>query len=637
MAIIIPSSIPSKASKGEQTLYNIIKERISDNFYVWYEPMIDNRRPDFIILSPNFGLLIIEVKGWYAGQILKASNNSFEIKDNKNDFEINQKQKSPLRQGKDYMDGLLNLLKKFRILINQSGKYQGSLCFPIGVGAVMSNLTHEQASKHNLIDVLPIKNVIYRDELLAWKKDKIKEETMIRRFEEMFDIKFTFPPLTPDQISTIKGIIYPEIVIKQEKAELTSNNSTFSISSEDNILKTLDSKQESLAKSIGNGHRIFFGVSGSGKTLLLISRAKYLINQNHNAKILILCFNVCLAAYIKSLLNGDSQNENYQKIEVRNFDNWEKSILDKLPEVKGENRDEYIACRVIDKLSEYSIDQKWDAILIDEAHTFLPIWFRCCVNALKDSENSDLMIVADGNQSLYKRSSFKWVDVGIKAQGRTFSRKFDLNKNYRNTYQILLSALSILNPVSDLIEPLEDEDVAFPLVKPDLALREGHKPKIYISHTLEEQEKFIISTIHSLESLKIAHRDIAILYRQIDKEHKPRLESLINNLYKEGVLTYWVNKNDQSKRYDQNKEGIRIITMLSSLGLEFKAVLLIWLEQFDDCIGKKDSEILARRQIYVGMTRAEQYLSLYIHHESKLASQLLEKLNLSEENTLFAT
>ena len=49
--------------------------------------------------------------------------------------------------------------------------------------------------------------------------------------------------------------------------------------------------------------------------------------------------------------------------------------------------------------------------------------------------------------------------------------------------------------------------------------------------------------------------------------------------------------------------------------------------QFDDSIGKKDAEILARRQIYVAMTRAQEYLSLYIHHQSKLTSELKNYLS----------
>lgn len=82
MAMMIPFSIPNKASQGEKRLYNILKNKLSDNFYVWYEPRIDGRYPDFIILSPDFGLLVIEVKGWSPNQILKASNDSFEIENN---------------------------------------------------------------------------------------------------------------------------------------------------------------------------------------------------------------------------------------------------------------------------------------------------------------------------------------------------------------------------------------------------------------------------------------------------------------------------------------------------------------------------------------------------------------------------
>jgi superfamily I DNA and RNA helicase len=628
MAIMIPASLPSKASKGEEKLYTILKNKLSDHFYVWYEPRIDGSYPDFIILSPDFGLLILEVKGWYVSHILKASNDSFQIENNQDDVKASEKQKSPLRQGKDYLDKLLNLLKINRILTNPSGKYKGQLCFPIGVGAIMSNLTYEQAKKHNLIDILPSKNVMYRDELLAWEQDNVQPEIIIQRFQEMFEVKFAFATLTVDQISTIRGIIYPEIVIRQEKATLNSINSEFLLLPSDIVLRTLDSKQESLAKSIGDGHRIFFGVSGSGKTLLLVSRAKYLINQNHHAKILILCFNVCLAAYLRSVFHQEQQNVQYRHIEVKNFDEWAKFLLGKLPSQVIGNRDEYIGEIVLHKLSEYSIEQKWDAIFIDEAHTFVPIWFKCCVNALKNRENGDLMIVADGNQSLYKRSYFKWIDVGIKAQGRTISKKFDLDKNYRNTHQILSSALSILNPVSDLVEPLEDEEVTFPLVQPDLALRQGDKPKLHISSDDEQQDKSIVSTIQSLTSSNIDARDIAILYRQAGNKDKPRLEAIIRKLADMGISTYWVNQNDNSKRhYNREREGVRIITMLSSLGLEFKAVLLIWLEQFDDCFGKKDAEILARRQIYVAMTRAQEYLNLYINSQSKLIHELNNNSN----------
>ncbi len=219
MAQIIPDRIPSKASAGEKYLYNILS-RLPDDFSVWYEPDINERYPDFIILSPNFGILIIEVKGWYPSSILKANSDYFEIKWKKDGIETNKREKSPLIQGRDYLLELLKQLERYPILTQKPGNYQGKLCFPYSVGAVMSNISYKQASEHDFYkQVLPIKKVVYRDELLDWNEGKISNEKIIKRFQEMLKFQFKFPKLTPEQIYTIKGLIYPELVIRQQKTD----------------------------------------------------------------------------------------------------------------------------------------------------------------------------------------------------------------------------------------------------------------------------------------------------------------------------------------------------------------------------------------------------------------------------------
>ncbi|NES88072.1 DEAD/DEAH box helicase, partial [Okeania sp. SIO2B9] len=527
-------------------------------------------------------------------------------------------------QGRDYLFKILDQLKAHPILTHRSGNYQGKLCFPVGVGAVMSNITYKQASESKLDQqILPIKKVIYKDELLNWEEGKVPNERIIQRFQEMFEIQFNFPKLTPDQITTIKGSIYPEIVIREEKATPDSVPDNIQFLPSDTILKILDFRQEGLAKSIGDGHRRFFGVAGSGKTLLLISRAKYLVNRNQNYKILVVCYNVSLAAYLRSVLHEDSQNPQYQNIEVTNFHNWANSIIGYSESKQGENYDEFIAEATLKQLSNYSSEQKYDAILIDEAHTFVPSWFKCCVSALKDSENGDLMIVADGNQGLYQRSAFTWKDVGIKAVGyRTISKKFDLDKNYRNTQQILLAASGILKPINDRVSSSSSDDkINFPLIQPTSAVRQGETPQLHLAINSEEQDKSIIPTIQKLHKSGLDFNEIAIIYR-----YNTRLKSIISMMNQSDIPTYWVSKDRKSKaKYNLNLKGVRIITCESSLGLEFKAVLLIWLEQFDDSIGKNktDAEILARRKIYVGITRAQEYLHLFSNKNSKIVPELI--------------
>ncbi|MEA5467033.1 nuclease-related domain-containing protein [Leptothoe sp. PORK10 BA2] len=77
MALIIPDAIPSKASQGEQLLFKILSTQLPDNFIVWYEPRVKDLYPDFIILGPDFGLLILEVKGWYASQVARTLRDHF--------------------------------------------------------------------------------------------------------------------------------------------------------------------------------------------------------------------------------------------------------------------------------------------------------------------------------------------------------------------------------------------------------------------------------------------------------------------------------------------------------------------------------------------------------------------------------
>ena len=62
MAQMIPDRLPEKASKGEERVFSLLK-RLPDECIVYYELVIRNRYPDFIVIFPSVGVLVIEVKG----------------------------------------------------------------------------------------------------------------------------------------------------------------------------------------------------------------------------------------------------------------------------------------------------------------------------------------------------------------------------------------------------------------------------------------------------------------------------------------------------------------------------------------------------------------------------------------------
>ena len=129
MALTIPETIPSAASQGEQRLFHILKTKLPEDFIVWYEPRLQgNLYPDFTILSSTFGLLIIEVKGWFAGNIVEAGEQFFRVK-GKQGVESHQ---SSLRQAHGYFCTAAERFKGYPILRNPGGNYEGNLVFPVG-------------------------------------------------------------------------------------------------------------------------------------------------------------------------------------------------------------------------------------------------------------------------------------------------------------------------------------------------------------------------------------------------------------------------------------------------------------------------------------------------------------------------
>lgn len=254
--------------------------------------------------------------------------------------------------------------------------------------------------------------------------------------------------------------------------------------------------------------------------------------------------------------------------------------------------------------SHIPVEQKWDAVLVDEGHTFHPNWFKCCAAALKDAENGDLFIVSDRSQSLYNRQKFTWRSVGIKAQGRV--RK--LNQNYRNTQEILSAAWELVQ--SSSVE--EDDEEAFPLVEPSAALRTGKRPTLQRCENRKAEVESAISLtarsanaqIQQLVSEGYQPQDIEVIYRYLGRCEAEPFNLLTQQLDELGLGCYWVNQD--KKNYSSRHPGVRLITTKSALGLEFKAVIIVWVQQFG--VGE---EAEAKRELYVSMTRATDILCLF--------------------------
>src|SRR5574341_701641 len=83
MARLFPSSLRNYDFKerGEERVFTILKS-LPDDCRVWYEVVLGerSRKPDFLAVAPNRGIVILEVKDWSKASILSASPTEFRIR-----------------------------------------------------------------------------------------------------------------------------------------------------------------------------------------------------------------------------------------------------------------------------------------------------------------------------------------------------------------------------------------------------------------------------------------------------------------------------------------------------------------------------------------------------------------------------
>lgn len=81
----------------------------------------------------------------------------------------------------------------------------------------------------------------------------------------------------------------------------------------------------------------------------------------------------------------------------------------------------------------------------------------------------------------------------MNAVGRTINTRFDLDKNYRNTREIMRVAAEFVSPNAEQPDPELGLQIVRP--NPDIALRSGPAPEMLTASTLEDELKLAVRKI----------------------------------------------------------------------------------------------------------------------------------------------
>lgn len=575
--------LKSNMTAGERRFANILKRYLDDDYLVWYDLPTNSkirRFPDFVIFNHKYGLWVIEVKDWSLGNIRNVNSSTITLWQNNMEKHYDH----PRVQARDCLMPIINTLNTDKLLVSNNGKYQGKLAFPYGCCAVMTRWNITQFEKHQerdkLLECFSHKETFFANEIAD---NLVDQKTFLKKLHDV--LPYHFPSaLTKEQADKVRAHIFPEVVIEQgslfDDDELPMPD----------IVSIMDNKQELLARSLGDGHRVIHGVAGSGKTILLEHRAKELAAQNPEKEILVVCYNILLATRLKQRLQ-------HKKIKVIHFHGLCYEIRKKFNlNIVGDYKKQ-LAPTVCKAIIENQVENgAYHAVLIDEGHDFAPNWLEA-LTKLPTVEHNHLLLLYDDAQSIYdnnKGIDFTLSSVGIRARGRTSVLKI----NYRNSQEILIAAERFLRHFVKTSELNDDDDI--PMLSIESAgVKTDHFPILKKFRNQYEEFAGVLSKIQQWHQEGIAFGDMAILYI-----NGTQAEKLKNFLISKGLSVYYIGKTqDNKKNYLNKPDTITICTIHSSKGSEFSHVILYKLDDF--FVTPKQSN---ERVIYVGMTRARNEL-----------------------------
>ena len=135
---------------------------------------------------------------------------------------------------------------------------------------------------------------------------------------------------------------------------------------------------------------------------------------------------------------------------------------------------------------------------------------------------------------------------------------------------------------------------------------------------------------------KVPYDEMIILYR-VKRNLKYSIIDMIKYTLKQySIDFYWITENDQSKRSFEKEDGkVKISTIDSSKGLDYQAVFIVNVDSMPFPL--EDDEEREVSLLYIGMTRAKEYLCLSYSGESKFTRYLDEVLEERQEKKEVST
>ncbi len=417
-------------NEGERIVLDFFLRNLPEKWEIYIQPHLNGLRPDFVLINPNVGIAVYEVKHWDLDAIPYRIVHNELWATNKLGIDF-QSRDNPVDKIIHYRDQIINL---YAPLIGQNCDERNKSYLAI----VTAGVIFTRAKTERVQSLLKPLYEKYPDSSQNYLPLVGIDELQANRLSSVFpSAKWpTSRYMKPEIADALRGwLIEPDFAQTQRQP-----------------LELEDPKQKILATTrTRSGYRRISGLAGSGKSLVLAYRAANLSLEGKS--VLLVTYNITLWHYLRDLVvrHPNPQVKCNKNITYTHFHQWCKDIIvqgglkhsyddlfadnpqeDELNQIL-EYKIAEIANEAIDNLEnnigqESILLEKYDAILVDEGQDFNLDWWNTLRRMLK--KGGEIVLVDDKNQDLYNQAK-RWTDESMKNAGFPNGARNQLSICYR--------------------------------------------------------------------------------------------------------------------------------------------------------------------------------------------------------------
>lgn len=383
---------------GEKLVIDLFEARLPDEWEIYVQPHLNGRRPDVVLLNPEVGIGV------------------FEVKDSRLRSEPRRKVGEAIDQVTRYRDEIYEL-------------YCPRLGYRARLHMLTAGLIFPFADDDQLRELAaPIR----KERKLSSRYDPISGAQTVNS-GEIFKIypealKSSSEHMAPSYADDLRSWLIEPVYSSEQREPLEVN----------------PAQRDLISSRTKTGYRRIKGPAGSGKSVVIAARAGELAAEDQ--RVLVVCYNITLLHYLRDLCarwRGHGQQLTGQPMGHTNKVTWlhfhslckrkayefgikheydaiwrnyfERVRLGKKPRVDDVLRIE-IPSLLLDHLRRNRLDDddRYDAIFVDEGQDFSPLWWDLLREQCK--ADGERLLIADLTQDVYG-TGHRWTDDAMDKAG----------------------------------------------------------------------------------------------------------------------------------------------------------------------------------------------------------------------------